>query len=71
METLKNILKNYRKKAKLTQKQIAKKINISQCYYSAIETGRLNPSLKVFSQLAAILNIDMNILKPQLDHDKN
>ena len=60
---IKDILKNYRKNANFTQQELANKINISQCYYSSIENGRFEPSLKTFSKLAAILDIDMNILK--------
>ena len=63
MVTLKNILKTQRIKAHLTQQELADKVNITQTGYSRIERGTKNPSLKVFSKLAAILDIDMNILK--------
>ena len=64
MEKLHGILKNHRIAAKLSQKELAEKANIKQPYYSDIERGRCNPSLPVFSKIAAILDIDMNILKP-------
>ena len=64
MKELKEILKKHRTAAKLSQRKLAEKINIKQPYYSDIERGRCNPSLPVFSKIAAILNIDMNILKP-------
>lgn len=59
-----------RKAANLSQQELAKKANIAQTYYSDIERGRCNPSLKVFSKLAAILDIDMNILKPKLTNNE-
>ena len=63
MNTLTAILKSRREEANLTQKELANKTNIAQPYYCDIERGRRTPSLKVFSKLAAILDIDMNILK--------
>ena len=63
LEILKDVLKRHRISAKLTQKELANKVKIAQPYYCDIERGRCDPSLKVFSRLAAILDIDMNILK--------
>ena len=63
MESFRDILKKKRVKANLTQKELANKINITQSNYSGIENGYIIPSLKVFSKLAIILDIDMNILK--------
>ena len=63
MKILKNLLKEQRIKAGLSQREVAEKINITQDGYSKIERGDKNPSLKTFSKLAAILDIDMNILK--------
>ena len=70
MKNLSEVIKNSRIKAKLSQKELAIKANIKQPYYSDIERGRCNPSLKVFSKLAAILDIDMNILKPKLTNNE-
>lgn len=64
MKELKEILKKHRTAAKLSQKELAEKINIKQPYYSDIERGRCNPSLPVYTKLATILDIDMNELKP-------
>ena len=63
METLKNVLKTQRIAANLSQKELANKAKITQPYYSDIERGRYDPRLKVFSRIAAILDIDMNNLK--------
>jgi len=57
------VLRKSRKIANLTQKELAKRINVSQCHYSSIECGRSEPSLKTFSKIATVLDIDMNILK--------
>lgn len=58
-----NVLKKRRLENNLSQKELADKVNIAQTYYSDIERGRCNPSLNVFSKLATVLDIDMNILK--------
>ena len=63
LSNFKDILKQKRIIANLTQKKLASKINITQSHYSGIENGYVIPSLKVISKLAAILDIDMNILK--------
>ena len=63
MKNLEDLLKEKREKMGLSQRAIAKKINITQDGYSKIERGYKNPSLKTFSKLAAVLDIDMNILK--------
>ena len=57
------LLKKSREKSGKTQRQVAKEASVSRTYYSDIEQGRYNPSLKLFIKLAAILDIDMNILK--------
>ena len=64
MGNIKTVLKDRRLAAQLSQKEIAEKINITQAGYSKMENGDIIPSLKTFSKLAAILDIDMNILKP-------
>ena len=64
MKILKDILKSRRIEENLSQQELADKVEITQTYYSDIERGRTTPSLKVASKLAAILNIDMNILNP-------
>ena len=66
MKMLRELLKIKRTEAKLSQQELADKANIAQTYYSDIERGRCAPSLKVFSKLAAILDIDMNILKDNI-----
>ncbi len=59
-EHIKNKLIKLREEKGLTQKEVAKHINISQQGYSAYETGASIPSIDVISSLADFydLNID-------------
>ena len=50
MKILKDLLKEQRRKANLTRKELADKINITPDGYSKIERGDKNPSLKTFSE---------------------
>ena len=69
IEILKEFLKKSRKAAKFTQKELADKLNMSRTYYADIEHGRCKPNLIQFSKIAAILDIDMNILKPNYKNE--
>lgn len=55
-----NKLKQYRKAAKITQKELAMQISVDDsavCYY---ETGRNLPRLKELIKICAALNISLN-----------
>lgn len=54
---LKEYLKSYRLKNNLTQAQMAKLLETSQCYYSLIESGKRTPSFVVVRRLAKLLNV--------------
>lgn len=54
-----------RKKAELTQQQVADSANISRNYYCEIEKGEKNPSGPVASRIANILNFDMSLFYTQ------
>lgn len=56
-EYVAKIIKNYRKKAKLTQFELAEKIGISEKHLSKIETGKNFPALDNFLKMAEILCI--------------
>lgn len=57
------MFKKYRKKAKLTQEQLAEKLELSWRQVQRIETGKNDPSLKTFSKMIKILKIsDKDIL---------
>lgn len=59
---LKNNLITARKNANLTQKQVAKLLNISERQYTRIEAGTSEGSLKVWKQLKALLNSSLDFL---------
>lgn len=55
-------LKEFRKKAKLTQADVAAAMNISQSYYSRFEKGLRLPDAKQIMQLCEILSCTPNDL---------
>ena len=57
-----NKIKEYRKLANLTQKEVADKLGITQQAYAAYETTNRVPSGKTLDRLAFILNADPNEL---------
>ncbi|WP_034849293.1 helix-turn-helix domain-containing protein [Clostridium hydrogeniformans] len=56
-------IKEARKKMNLTQKNLAKDIDISRNYLSDIECGRYIPSVEKLLALSNKLNIDLNLFK--------
>ncbi len=54
-------LKEIREKADLTQEELAKDIEISRPYYTEIEKGLKNPSVKVAKRIANKLEFDWTI----------
>lgn len=50
-----------RKKLNLTQKEIAKKLNISRQYYNAIENSKKKPSVDLAKEVAKILDLEWTI----------
>ena len=54
-------IKKYRKKAGLTQAELAEKIDLSVQHISRIESGYYIPSLKTFFMLVSVLNIDLRL----------
>ena len=55
-------LKEERKKAKITQVQMAKKLNITRPAYTQYETGKTQPSLENAKKIADILKISLDYL---------
>ncbi|HSQ87559.1 helix-turn-helix transcriptional regulator [Romboutsia sp.] len=51
-------LKNLRREKQLTQEEIAKQIGITRAYYTNLEQGRGNPSLKLASRIKEILSYE-------------
>lgn len=56
-----NIVLEKRKELKLTQEEIAKKLNISRQYYNAIENFKKSPSVDLAKELADILGLEWTI----------
>ncbi|MGG7160204.1 hypothetical protein BH721_01500 [Clostridium baratii] len=56
-------IKKARKKAKLTQQDVAYKTQISRNYISDIECGRYVPSVDKLVKLSSLLDMDLNLLK--------
>ena len=51
-------LRNLRREKQLTQEEIAKQIGITRAYYTNLEQGRGNPSLKLASRIKEILSYE-------------
>ena len=45
---------NYRQGLELTMRDFAKKLNVSEAYYSMIESGKRNPSRRIIEKLVLI-----------------
>lgn len=56
-----NIVLEKRKELKLTQEEIAKKLNVSRQYYNAIENFKKSPSVELAKELADILGLEWTI----------
>ncbi len=62
-------LSRYRKLSGLTQDDLGQTVGVSRTYISALEHGRANPTLKLMSQLALALEIDVgNLLSTSEEH---
>jgi transcriptional regulator with XRE-family HTH domain len=55
-------IKFFRKKAKMTQVELAQKANISRSYLADVERNRYNPSLDTLKAIASALNVPVNSL---------
>ena len=55
-------MQNRRKYCRLTQKQLANRMNLTQCTISQYETGKAFPSIKTLPSLAIALNTSMDYL---------
>ena len=62
---MKNIggnVRNARKKARLTQAELAQKTNLSRSHIGAIETNRYNPSLSTLKVIADAVGVSVSTL---------
>lgn len=55
-------IREVRKQHKLSQMELAKKVNVSTPFISEIEKGKKQPSLKTLKKLAAALNCTIDEL---------
>jgi transcriptional regulator with XRE-family HTH domain len=64
-------LKEFRVKAKLTQGQVAKKMDITQQQFSAYETGKNNPDLSTIILICVILKVNpLELIEQSLNKSK-
>ncbi len=53
-------IKEYRKKAKLTQAELAEKINVDSKYISRLETGTSIASISTIVKISDVLNVELS-----------
>ncbi len=58
------ILHDARKEVKITQSELARRINSTKSYISRIENGSVNPSVGTFYRIMAALGLRVEIVKP-------
>lgn len=57
------MLKKHRLELNLTQKEMAKKIGISECYYIQLERNKRKPGISVTTKLSKELNVEPGMLR--------
>lgn len=72
-ESIKDLVKEYRLKRKITQNQLSQELNVSIQHIQAIEQGVRNPSTKLINNLIKVLKIPKNKLYIflRLEEDNN
>ena len=55
------IIEQARKKAKLTQSELAEKLGSSKSYISRVETGRTEPKISTFYRIASALGLSVEL----------
>ena len=58
------ILREARKEAKVTQSELAKRINATKSYISRVENGIIIPSVGIFYKIINALGLRVEIVKP-------
>ena len=62
MGSFAQVFKDLRTKSKLTQQEMADKLNISRSSVGMYESGEREPSFELLEQIADYFNVDMNYL---------
>lgn len=57
-------LKELRTKKNLTMRQVCDEVDISEGYYSMIESGERRPSVETAKKIAAVLGFDWTMFFP-------
>ena len=58
------VLKDKRLKKNLTMRQVSEASNISESFYSMIESGERRPSVETAKKIAAVLGFDWTLFYP-------
>lgn len=58
------ILHDARKEVKMTQSQLAEKVNVTKSYISRLENGGIVPSVSMFYRIVDALGMRVEIVKP-------
>ncbi len=62
-------LQKARKRAGLTQEQVAEKLHVGLRHYKKIESGETLGSIQIWDELEDMLNVHQRVLR-ETDHDK-
>lgn len=63
-------IKHSRKKAGLTQKELAENLGVSAAMIAQYETGKRNPKFETIKKIAKALNIEPHTLLPNADYNR-
>lgn len=64
-------LKEYRKKASLTQEETASLVNLDEKHYGKLERGIFSPGLETFFKLVKVLNIPLSEFAFDVEENEN